>query len=296
MTGTTLFALGAAGLLGGARLFNRHLRRELAPERNTDGGSPADWALPAQTLSLPTRNGLSLFAWHIPSLRGDAAPANVLLHGWGGNAANLLPLAAPLAGAGYRLLLVDARNHGRSDTDHFSSMTRFAEDLEAAIDWLQEGRHPPPQIALIGHSVGAAAVLLAASRRRDLSAVVSLAAFSHPETVMRRFLAARRMPFMPLGWYALRYVEHVIGHRFDDIAPENTVGKLACPLLLMHGTEDETVPSSDAERLAARAGPTARLRLLRGDHESIEAMDEAIAELLAFLGEACPPDRAAHTG
>lgn len=264
--------------------FHAGLRRSLAPERTTAGGTPADFGLPARELTLAGANGRRLFAWYAPV--PGATTAVVLLHGWGGNAGQLLPLAAPLHAAGHAVLLLDARCHGRSDEDDFASMPRFAEDLACALDWLR--RQPATAAArhvAVGHSVGAAAALLTAARDERLAAVVSIAAFAHPETVMRRFLAARRIPFVPLGWYALRYVERVIGRRFDAIAPENTIRAVRCPLLLVHGSEDTTVPADDAHRLAARAGGNARLLLLPGDHARIDAFADGVAALLAFLDE-----------
>ncbi len=265
--------------------FHAALRRSLTPTRSTDGGTPVDFGLPAVEIQLAARNGRRLFAWHAPV--PASRTAIVLIHGWGGNAAHLLPLAAPLHAAGHAVLLLDARCHGRSEDDSFASMPRFAEDLDTGIDWLR-GRadSATSEIAVAGHSVGAAAALLAASRRRDIAAVVSLAAFAHPEEVMRRFIAARRIPFVPLGWYALRYVEWVIGYRFAAIAPENTIRGVHCPVFLLHGTEDETVPPEDSRRLAARATGSTRLLLLAGDHESIEAMDDAISSIADFLAEA----------
>ena len=87
----------------------------------------------------------------------------------------------PLHAGGYSVLLIDARNHGNSDADSFSSMPRFAEDLEAAFAWLaSRPRIEAARIAVLGHSVGAAAALLAASREPRIAAVVSIAAFAHP--------------------------------------------------------------------------------------------------------------------
>ncbi|MBW7902293.1 MAG: alpha/beta fold hydrolase [Rhodocyclaceae bacterium] len=268
--------------------FRAGLRRSLAPERTTAGGTPADFALPAREITLDGSNGKRLFAWYAPA--PGATTAIVLLHGWGGNAGHLLPLAAPLYAAGHAVLLLDARCHGRSDEDDFASMPRFAEDLECALAWLR--RQPETadaRLATVGHSVGAAAALLAAARGDALAAVVSVAAFAHPESIMRRFLAAKRIPFVPLGWYALRYVERVIGQRFDAIAPENTIRDVRCPILLVHGRDDVTVPVDDARRLAERAAGRARLLLLPGDHERIDAEGDGMATLLAFLAGALRP-------
>jgi pimeloyl-ACP methyl ester carboxylesterase len=274
-------------------LFHAGLRRSLAPTRTTEGGTPAAVGIPARDLWLPGKNGKRLFAWYAPAMAtvpGDRVPAIALLHGWGGNAGHMLPLAARLHAAGHTVLLLDARNHGRSDEDRFSSMPRFAEDLGCALDWLNlQAETNPRRIAVIGHSVGAAAALLSASRRTDIAAVVSIAAFAHPESIMRRFLATKRIPFLPIGWYALRYVEWVIGHRFDAIAPENTIRRAHCPVLLVHGSEDETVPASDAEHLAARSDGRAQLLLMRGHHEGFEDIDEGVRAVLAFLAETAKP-------
>jgi len=66
------------------------------------------------------------------------------------------PVVPPLHKAGFAVLLLDARCHGRSDDDSFTSMPRFAEDIAAGLDWLK--RQPgiaADQLALLGHSVGA---------------------------------------------------------------------------------------------------------------------------------------------
>jgi uncharacterized protein len=212
----------------------------------------------------------------------------VIIHGWGANRELMLPVARPLQAAGWNVLLFDARNHGDSDPDTFSSMPRFAEDTEAAVEWLRArpGMRDAP-VALLGHSVGAAAALLAASRRDDIRAVVSLSAFAHPDGMMRRWLAGRRLPFFPLGWYVLRYVERVIGTRFDAIAPVNTLPRVRCPVLLVHGQDDRVIPPSDAEWLHASRGDTpARLRLLPGDHDLSQHLEGELPELLAFLDAA----------
>jgi dipeptidyl aminopeptidase/acylaminoacyl peptidase len=211
-----------------------------------------------------------------------------VLHGWGGNAEMMLPLAQPLHRAGYAVLLFDSRNHGRSDSDGFSSLPRFAEDLEHALDWLaQQPDVDAARLAALGHSVGAAAALLVASRRRDLAAVASIAAFADPESMMRRFLAAHHVPYFPLGRAVLSYVQHAIGHRFSDIAPRNTIRQIHCPVLLVHGSDDVTVPVEDAMTIyAQRPGDQVRLLILSGDHDSSRETERHAGELIDFLDQA----------
>lgn len=247
--------------------------------------SPADFGLAFRVVSIPTVNHKRLFGWFVPPAGGGPAPAVALLHGWGGNAASLLPFVPLLHSEGYGCLLLDARNHGRSDSDGFSSLPRFAEDLEHGMDWLRcQAEVDARRVALLGHSVGAAAALLVASRRADTAAVVSIASFAHPEELMRRQLRAKRVPF-PVGWLVLRYIEHAIGASFDTIAPRNTIRQIRCPVLLIHGEADRHVPLGDAEAIHANGchGSVTLLRLPEVTHDSAEDIQRHGHEVIVFL-------------
>ncbi len=269
-------------LLGGGFVgLNFAIRRGLTAARVIESAEPA--GLPWREVRVPTANGKQLFGWFIPTLQ--PGPVLVVMHGWGGNAGMMLPLAAPLHAAGYGLLLVDARCHGRSESDSFASLPRFAEDVEAALGWLALQPEVDRQaLGVIGHSVGAAAALLAAARQPSICAVVSLAAFAHPAAMMRRWLAAKRIPYRPLGAYILAYVQRVIGYRFDDIAPCNTITQVRCPVLVVHGEEDETVPAGEAEQIyAARNSAAVELLLIPGSHDDYGEIGQQMAVVCDFL-------------
>ena len=306
------FTAGAATLAGGRALVHWGIRRGLAAPRVPHHTEPGVLGLAFETLRIDTENGKSLHAWFIPGparaavadadaataaareeaeIPPAAAPAVLVMHGWGGNAALMLPLARPLHEAGYATLFVDARCHGASDDDSFASLPRFAEDTEHAFAWLsaREGVDPA-RIALLGHSVGAGAVLFAASRTPQVAAVVSVAAFSHPAAMMRRWLAAKRIPEKPIGRYILDYVQKTIGHRFDDIAPVTTIARIRRPVLLVHGADDEVVPIDEAMQIYAMRGDTpVELMTLTGDHESFADLEHHMGRLVGFLDRSIAP-------
>ena len=269
---------------------NHWMQSVLAPGVFQEGLQPHAHGLTAQTVRIPTKHGLSLFAWLVPAVVTGPRPTVVLLHGWCGNASNLLPAANVLHHAGFNVLLMEARNHGRSDHDDHSSLPRFAEDLDSAIDWLKARPQVDiTRIVALGHSVGAAAVLLSASRRDDLAAVVSIAAFAHPEQLMRRWFASRRVPYWPFAWSVNRALERVIGASFNDIAPVNTVTKATCPVLLIHGRQDTVVPLSDAHQIW-RQGSQPNIALIErdGTHEGFDDVDGVIHSILQFVqGATC---------
>jgi pimeloyl-ACP methyl ester carboxylesterase len=170
------------------------------------------------------------------------------------------------------VLLCDARNHSQSDSDAFSSLPRFAEDLGQAIAWC------------LATPSGPVRPRLEAARHRDIAALVSIGAFAHPAEVTQRTLRRLRLPrFVTL--LVIRYVEWLIGYRFDNIAPINTVCRITFLVLLVRGRDDETVPVDDARRIADRChAPQLRLLVVRGaGHGSTDQNQGNAGDLQRFL-------------
>src|SRR6185436_19892625 len=73
-----------------------------------------------ETLDL-TVNGRHVAAWIWASEPRGRGPAIVLMHGWGGYAAQMQSFVAPLTAAGFRVIAFDAPAHGRSGASRFGS-------------------------------------------------------------------------------------------------------------------------------------------------------------------------------
>ena len=262
--------------------------RGLKAPRLAHHRTPADVGLSAQSVRLPTGDRKTLFGWFVPVSGQLPAPGVIVMHGWGANASLMLPALAPLHAAGFAVLLLDARCHGQSDAAAFTSLPRFAEDIEAGLDWMRQQKSVDSQrLAVMGHSVGAGAALLCATRRTDVRAVISLSAFAHPREIMRTFLADAHIPYPVFGWYVMRHVQAVIGARFDAIAPLTSMTRMRCPVLLVHGSDDAVVPFADAQRLLA-AGPAglAQSLTVEGGHDLSTALEAHLPTLVGFLQQA----------
>lgn len=264
------------------------LRLYRLPVRS-DHLTPADLDLAADDVELETVDGARLRGWFLPAAgaeAGGAHPVVVVMHGWASAVEDLLPAAPAILAAGLSMLFVDARGHGRSDTTEFMSMPRFAEDLQATVAWLrQRSGVDPDRIALVGHSVGAGAALLVASRDPSIAAVVSIASMAHPREMIGRSFRRYHVP-RALVRAALRTIERTIGYRFDDFAPLHTIARIDAPVLVLHGLGDQTVPAADAQQLAA-AGRSTTLRLVPGaDHRSLDGFLPVLPEVAAHLRDA----------
>lgn len=156
-------------------------------------------------------------------------------------------------------------------------------DLDAVIDAAEAGEIPGEGLPLIpiGHSRGGVTVLLNAGRRFESGrgplprALATLAApdtactwdeRTRSETLARGFAEVRsnrtgQTLRIDAGW---------LQEQLDNPAAHDVIAhvrKIACPMLFVHGEEDQTVESTCAHRLAAAAGERGRLVVLPGaDH------------------------------
>lgn len=227
-----------------------------------------------------------LSSWWIPANE----PCNttvLLMHGWGANKSLMLPLAKPFHSAGYNVLIMDAHNHGDSQNRGVSTMPKFAEDIQSGADWLAQ--HKPnesKQLIVVGHSVGAAAVLLAAANGLKANLFIAIASFVHPKLMMQRHLSKlQNIPGLVKGISS--YVQWVIGHQFDDIAPSTSVSNITQPTLLVHGDADKVIPLSDHHMLCNIA-PKKYIECLEipdADHDSIDKIEKHFGLLEAFMAK-----------
>jgi pimeloyl-ACP methyl ester carboxylesterase len=249
------------------------------PKRALPDTTPADVGLDGEEVWIAGPAEKRLHAWFISG--DEVAPAVVVLHGWGGTAADLLPIAPGIHELGFHALFLDARTHGLSDEEDFMSMPRFAEDLDTALAWLH-ARDDVTTVGVIGHSVGASASILAASRDTTIDAVVAVSAFAHPEELMWRAI-----PYpAPIKWTLLRIIEQMIGVSYEDIAPRNRIGEVTVPVLLIHGELDEVVPVEDSLSLHAHL-PGSKLIVVPGaGHSDLEAFAPYFDDVDQFLRDA----------
>src|SRR3989442_10124173 len=196
-----------------------------------------------------TGDGPELAVWDW----GDG-PTVLLVHGWNGNAAQLSGLVPPLLRAGYYVAAPDLPAHGASGGTH-TNVRAMADAL------LRLGRRVGPVHAVIAHSLGAAASVIALAEGLGAERAVLIA------------------PPADLPRYA-RQFGHAVGlsswSTFDLLARLDLAlgGRWAFDLLrlapmqkartrLLDDPADPEGPLSEAHALA-RAWPGARLAMLEG--------------------------------
>lgn len=121
---------------------------------------------------------------YTPAVVPMEAPQVLLVHGWGGHAGQMLPLARAMAASGFTPVLVEMPAHGRS-AGTVSNLPQFARAIDyVAARLVQRGGTVK---AVVAHSLGANALAYAASRGLPVERLVLVAPPASPHEFTRYF-------------------------------------------------------------------------------------------------------------
>jgi fermentation-respiration switch protein FrsA (DUF1100 family) len=216
-----------------------------------------------------TGDGLTLAGWYAPARNGVVV---IYVHGLAGNRGELLDEAGIISARGYGALLVDLRNSGDSQGATTTLGLEEAEDVRAAIAFVRaQPGGADERIVLYGHSMGGAAVLLAAARAPDASVVVAESAYTSLEgNIGHAFTALTLLPAFPFVPLVVSFGEQETGMRIGQVRPIDAVAAISPrPLLIVHGEQDELVPVENARALYAAAREPKELYLLPEAHHDL---------------------------
>jgi alpha-beta hydrolase superfamily lysophospholipase len=262
--------------------------------------TPEELGLAAETVALTSADGIPLEAWWIPAERPGGIV--VLLHGMDGlDASCLLSHARFLHDAGYAVVALDMRAHGRSGGNRIALAFDEPKDVAAVLDWIAgRGDLRGVPVALWGFSMGGATAIRAAAAREEVAAVVSVSAFASVDRMIGaglelvgtpRPLIAVYIPFVKLA------LATVYGTWPATASPLHDIARIAPrPVLIVHGTADRQVPVSQAGLLLEASGGRAETWIVEGaDHlvfrgDGSGPEDDAYrARILDFLARALRP-------
>lgn len=259
-------ALGSAGVIAAVLGLGSHVGRTTAQEATpTAMVAAASPTAEGQTAAI---NGADLYyEVHGPD---DGQPV-LLLHGGLGTSESWVNLSPVLATAGYRVVAMDSRGHGRSTWgDAPITYEQMAADTLGLLDHLEIAKTD-----VVGWSDGAVTGLELAIRHPErLDRVVAYGANFTPEGVHDLVPSAQLLPFERLIADYQRLSPEP--ERFDElveeldalykVAPnysEDELGSITVPVLIVDGAEEEFIYPEHTARMAALI-PGAELVIMPG--------------------------------
>lgn len=207
--------------------------------------------------SITAADAVSLRAWFFRPQHANGSTV-ILLHGVSDNRLGMLGYGRWLLANHYSVLLPDARAHGLSGGGIATYGLLESDDIHRWADWVRENERPRC-IFGFGESMGAAQILQALSPEPGFCAVVA----ESPFETFREVSYARfgqpfhlgpwlgRTFFWPADEVGFLYVRLKYGLNLDLASPKDAVRASKVPVLLIHGTSDQNIPSYNSEDIEA---------------------------------------------
>src|SRR6266566_690081 len=231
--------------------------------------TPASLGLEYRDVTFPSRGDhLQIHGWFIPGVLPDGSLTTrrtiIMVHGVRTNRADkdagLLDLSGHLARHGFAVLAFDMRGSGASAVAPLTLGYFEQRDVLGAVDFLQSGPLPFPElgrprvIAGWGVSLGAVTLLLAAANEPAIRALVSDSGYPDFASILEREVPKRGHlpPLFTPG--ALLAAQALYGINFYDVRPVDTVARIAPrPIFFIQGDKDGFNPSTNMFVLARAA-------------------------------------------
>ena len=204
---------------------------------------------------------------HLPEGRARV-PAALLLHGFGGTKSEahrmFVKLSRALAERGIASLRFDCRGCGDS-AGNFEDMTILSQVLDAGEALRCLSRHKridPRHLGLIGMSLGGAiAAHLIARESKRFKTLALWAPVAEGGDILDEFstpdaIASLAQTGTTEHWGNLVGVEFI--RQFAEMKPLREIAKSKCPVLLVHGSADETVPAEHSNLYERALQPSKR--------------------------------------
>lgn len=204
------------------------------PERRFVG-TPHDWGIELfEDVFFPAADGTRLHGWWVPG--PDSRGVIVWFHGNAGNISHRLDnLRRLLDAVGFSIFIFDYREFGRSEGSISKAGTFF--DAEGVLRYLTvERKLNPGNLLLFGRSLGTALAVHLGRFIEPLGMVLEAAFTSTMEMLRRYFPFGVPSSLTQTMYESLLYIDVI-----------------TCPILFIHGANDEAIPISMGRTLYDKA-------------------------------------------
>jgi alpha-beta hydrolase superfamily lysophospholipase len=200
---------------------------------------PIDVGYKIKEATIMSKDGNKLYGWFIkPSGITTPAITILFLHGNGGNVLSQFQFMKPFVKLGCQILLIDYSGFGLSTGRATNKNVRS--DANAALQWLkQQPGVNDTKLVIYGQSLGGhLSVTVAADNEKEIDALVTEGAFSSHKDIAAYI--------SKLGFIARLLVK-------ENYSAIKSIKKFHKPVLIIHSTEDKTVPFFMGKKIYALA-------------------------------------------
>ncbi len=215
-----------------------------------------DWNLPpnGEDVWINVANGERIHGWFLKAKVQPALATILHFHGNGGNITNTVWYGDKLTDDGFDVLVFDYRGYGRSD-GAVTHEWALNSDGEAAYNYLVTQRGVKPEtLVLYGMSLGSKVAIDVASRKPAGALIVESGLSTADE------MGAYALPVLP------GFLRRLTKNRFES---SRKIANVNCPVLVVHGTKDETIPVAQGRKLFESAKLPKRQLIIEGGSHNL---------------------------
>ena len=236
----------------------------------------------AERFSIPMDKSKSLVGYRWGN---KSDPVILLVHGWTATATCFVNFIEPLLAKGYQVISYDSIAHG--DSPGMSvSMTEWADTIIAVMKNVGQVH------AIVGHSLGAGATVIASTLKLDTDKIVLISPVSDIVRVTDQFAHALSIPAKTIekmrqyAWKKYRVSASKYGTNWQDVFTSD----FNVPTLIIHDKNDKEIDIENG-RWLARQWPWADfIETERLGHRRILLNPMVIGSITKFLSEPEPLD------
>ncbi len=167
---------------------------------------------------------------------------------------------------GFNMLLIDQRRHGNSQGLYttYGYLEKF--DVETWIHWLLKKYGEECMIGLHGQSLGGGTVLeYLAIADPHVKFVIADCPYSDlSRLIYHQVRVLNKIPAFPLLRLVNRRMQRIAGFSMEQVSPLKAVEHSTVPVLFVHGTDDNYVPTYMSKELYERKPEPKQLLLVEG--------------------------------
>ncbi|MFP3938322.1 MAG: alpha/beta hydrolase [Phycisphaerae bacterium] len=239
-------------------------------------------------------DGTDIDVWTISAREQDDSAEQprgtvVVLHGTSESKATYLGVGRRLSTKGFDVVLPDLRRHGRSGGEVTTYGAKEKQDVKTVMDELLAEQVVSEPVYAVGTTLGAATAILYAAIDDRVEGVMVITPYKDAETMMRRHLAimAPAMSAADVREVIDRAAE-MGDFELSEASAQEAAPRLDCPLLLIHGLIDVSVPLEHSETIYRAANEPKDMRVFKPGPEHmvlIARWEDWIAERVDELVE-----------
>ncbi len=199
--------------------------------------------LAKEEIEIKSKEGFRLKGTFIEKF-SDSKKIVIIVHGYKSNYIWSLQFINMFFSEGFNVLLIDQRSHGRSDGKYATYGYYEKYDLELWVNWVIQRVGEDAVIGLHGQSMGGGTVLQYAEINKYVKFIIADCPYSDVLQLMKhQFNEVKKMPFLPFKYFLDVKLKVFAKFSMKDVSPINSIKDKELPVLFIHGSRDNYVPT-----------------------------------------------------